>query len=83
VYCRLLWVLNDRQTCNYYALVGGEEEIGGEAFTWSRARTSIFNKNIMGNATAVPLLQAYTSPCVAQLLQRIVKLASPCPLLNA
>jgi len=30
---RLLWVLADKQTCNYYALIGAEEEIGSEAFT--------------------------------------------------
>jgi len=39
-FLRLLWVLADKQTRNYYALIGAEEEIGSETFTWSRARTS-------------------------------------------
>jgi len=39
-------------TRNYYALVGAEEEIGSEAFTWSRARTFSFNKNSVGKAIA-------------------------------
>jgi hypothetical protein len=38
-FLRLLWVLADKQTRNYYALIGAEEEIGSETFTWSRART--------------------------------------------
>jgi len=49
---RLLWVLADKQTRNYYALVGAEEEIGSEAFTWSRARTFCFNQNSIGKAIA-------------------------------
>jgi len=49
---RLLWVLADKQTRNYYALIGAEEEIGVEAFTWSRARRFSFNKNSIGNAIA-------------------------------
>jgi len=47
---RLLWVLADKQTHNYYALIGAEEEIGGEAFMWSRARTLSFNKNSIGKS---------------------------------
>ena len=31
----LLWVLDDKQTHNYYALISAEEDIGSEAFTWS------------------------------------------------
>jgi len=34
-FLRPLWVLADKQTRNYYALMGAEEEIGSEAFTWS------------------------------------------------
>jgi len=50
---RLLWVLADKQTRNYYALIGAEEEIGSEAFRWSRARTFSFsNKNSIGKAIA-------------------------------
>jgi len=33
-FLRLLWVLADKQTRNYYALIGAEEEIGCEAFMW-------------------------------------------------
>jgi len=44
-FLRLLWVLADKHTRNYYALIGAEEEIGSEAFTWSRAQTFSFNKN--------------------------------------
>jgi len=51
-FLRLLWVLADKQTRNYYALIGAEEEIGSEAFTWSRARTFRFNKNSIGKAIA-------------------------------
>jgi len=63
-FLRLLWVLADRQTRNYYALVGAEEEIGSEAFTWSRARTFCFNKNSIGKAIAyatTPLRAQYSS----------------------
>jgi len=48
----LLWVLTDKQTRNYYARIGAEEEIGSEAFAWSRARTISFNKNSIGKAIA-------------------------------
>jgi len=51
-FLRLLWVLADKQTSNYYALIGAEEEIGSEAFTWSRARTFSFNKNSIDKAIA-------------------------------
>ena len=34
-FLRLLWGLADKQTRNYYAFIGAEEEIGSEAFTWS------------------------------------------------
>jgi len=44
-FLRFLWVLPDKQTRNYYALIGAEEEIGSEAFTWSQARTFSFNMN--------------------------------------
>jgi len=48
----LLWVLADKQTRNYHALIGAEQEIGSEAFTWSRERTFSFNKNSIGKAIA-------------------------------
>jgi len=32
-FLRILWVLADKQTRNYYALIGAEEKIGREAFT--------------------------------------------------
>jgi len=51
-FLHLLWVLADKQTPNYYALIGAEEEIGSEAFTWSRARTFSCNKNSIGKAIA-------------------------------
>jgi len=51
-FLRLLWVLADKQTHNYYALIGAEEEIGSEAFTWSRVHKFIFNKNSIGKAIA-------------------------------
>jgi len=51
-FLRLLWVLADKQTRNYYALIGAEEEIGSEVFTWSGARTIRFNKNSIGKAIA-------------------------------
>jgi len=41
-----------KQTRNYYALIGAEEEISSEAFTWSRACTFSFNKNSIGKAIA-------------------------------
>jgi len=49
-FLRLLWVLADKETRNYYALIGAEEEIGSEAFSWSRASTFGFNKNSIGKA---------------------------------
>jgi len=51
-FLRLLWVLADKQTRNYYALICVEEEIGSKAFTWSRARTFGFNKNSISKAIA-------------------------------
>ena len=51
-FLRLLRVLADKQTCNFYALIGTEEEIGSEAFTRSRARSFGFNKNSIGKAIA-------------------------------
>jgi len=51
-FLRLLWVLADNQTHNYYALIGAEEEIGSEAFTRSRARTFNFNKTTIGKVIA-------------------------------
>jgi len=45
---RLLWALADKQTRNYYALIGAEEEIGSEAFTWSRACAFSLHKNFIG-----------------------------------
>jgi len=51
-FLRLLWVLADKRTHNYYTLISAEEEIGSEAFTWSlsRACTFSFNKNSIGKA---------------------------------
>jgi len=53
-FLQLLWVLADKQTHNYYALITEEGEISSEAFTWpgSRARTFSFNKNSIGKAIA-------------------------------
>ena len=51
-FLRLLWVLANTQTYNYYALIGAEDEVGSEAFKWSRARTFSFNKNSIGKAIA-------------------------------
>jgi len=51
-FLRLVWGLADKQMRNYYALSGAEEEIGSEAFTWSRALTFSFNKNSIGKAIA-------------------------------
>jgi len=79
----LLWVLDDKQTHNYYALVSAEDEIGNEAFIWSRARTFSFNKNSVGKATAYATATRLQHSMHGKLLQRVVKLASPCSLLNA
>jgi len=51
-FLRLLWVLADKQTRNYYALIAAEEEIVSEAFTRSPARMFSFNKNSIGKAIA-------------------------------
>jgi len=58
-----LWVLADKQTRNYYALTGAEEEIGNEAFTWSRARTFSLTRSLLARPSLMPLPHAYTSPC--------------------
>jgi len=60
-FLRLLWVLADKRTRNYYALIGAEEEIGSEAFMRSRARTFSFNKNSIGNAIAHATATRYNS----------------------
>jgi len=44
--------LADKQTRNYYVLIGAEDEISSEAFTWSRARTFTFDQNSIGKAIA-------------------------------
>jgi len=49
---RLLWVLAEKQTRNYYALIGAEEEIGSEVFTWSPARTFSLKTNSIGKVIA-------------------------------
>jgi len=51
-FLRLPWVLADKQTRNYYVLISAEEEIGSEAFTWSRARTFSLNTNSIVKAIA-------------------------------
>jgi len=51
-FLRLLWILADKQTLNYYALIGAEEEISSEAFAWSRGRTFNFENNSIGKAIA-------------------------------
>jgi len=80
---RLLWVLADKQTRNYYVLISAEEEIGSEAFTWSRAHMFCFNKNSIGKAIATAAAtRIHHSLCTVQLRQRVIKLARPCPLLN-
>jgi len=48
----LLRILADKQTRKYYALISAKEEISSEAFTWSRARTFIFNKDSIVKALA-------------------------------
>jgi len=84
----LLWILADKQTRHYYALIGAEEEIGRKGFTWSRARAFRCNKNsttrtLLTRPSLMPLPHAYTSPCTVHLRRRVNKLASPCHLLNA
>jgi len=51
-FLRLVWVLVDKQTRNYFTVISADEEIGSETFTWSRARTFSFNKNSIGKAIA-------------------------------
>jgi len=59
-FLRLQSVWADKQTHHDYALIGAEEEIGSEAFTWSRACTFRFNKNSIGKAV-VYLAIAYAT----------------------
>ena len=51
-FLRLLWVLADMQTVQYFNLVGDEEDIGNERFKWSRASTFSYNRNAIGLAVA-------------------------------
>jgi hypothetical protein len=80
-FLRLLWVLADKQTHNYYALIGAEEKIGSEAFTWSSHIVS--TRTLLARPLLMPLPHAYTYPCTVQLCRRVDKLASPFHLLNA
>ena len=48
----LLWVLADKQTRDYCALIGAEELIGCEASTCSQARMFSFNKNSIDKGIA-------------------------------
>jgi len=85
-FLRLLWVLADKQTRNYYALIGAEEEIGSEAFTWSRALEHarlVLTRTLLARPSLMPLPHAYTFPCTVQLRRRVVNLASPFHRLNA
>jgi len=66
-FLRLLWVLTDKQTRNYYALIGAEEEIGSEAFTWSQARTFSFDKNSIGKAITYATVTLATLTCYTTL----------------
>jgi len=76
-FLRLLWVLADMQTVNYFNLVGDEEDIGNERFKWSRASTFSYNRNAIGlvvayasairthlsvSGTAHPMSDAYVRP---------------------
>jgi len=76
-FLRLLWVLAVKQTRNYYALIGAEEEIGSEASTWSRARTFSLTRTLLARQSLMPLPHAYTSPCTVQLHRRVINLPSP------
>ena len=51
-FLRLLWVLAEMQTVEYFNLVGDEEDIGNERFKWSRASTFSYNRNAIGLAVA-------------------------------
>jgi len=51
-FLRPLWVLAVKQTRNYNALIVAEEEIGCEAFSWSRAHKFSFDMNFIGKAIA-------------------------------
>ena len=41
-FLRLLWVLADKQTCNYYALIVAEEEIGSGGFHVESSTHALF-----------------------------------------
>jgi len=79
-----LWVLADKQTRNYYALIGAEEEIGSEAFTSPGVELarSLLTRTLLARPSFMALPHAYTYPCTVQLHRRVVKLASSCPLPN-
>jgi len=51
-FLRLLWVLADMQTVNYFNLGGDEEDIGNERFKWSWASTFSYNRNAIGLVVA-------------------------------
>jgi len=57
-FLRLLWVLADMQTVKYFNLVGDEEGIGKERFSWSRASTFSYNRNAIGLAVGVCIQHA-------------------------
>jgi len=82
-FLRFLWVLADKQTRNYYELISAEEEIGSEVFTWSELARLVLTRTLLARPSLMPLPHANTSPCTIQFRRRVVKLASPCPLLNA
>ena len=61
---RLLWVLADKQTRNYYVLISAEEEIGSEAFTWpSGVELACFvsTRTLLARPSLLPLPHAYTT----------------------
>ena len=43
----------------------------------------ILTRTLLARPLLMPLPHTHTSPCTVQLRRRVVKLASPCPLLNA
>ena len=53
---RLLWVLADKQTRNWYALIGAEEEIGSEVFTRNPAHTFSLKMNSIGEVIAYAIV---------------------------
>jgi len=54
-FLRLLWVLADMQTVEFFNLVGDKEDIGNGGFKWSRASTFSYHRN------AISLVVAYAS----------------------